>query len=375
MRDALDQQELRAINQVNTLLLSPFAFDSFDGWRHAVNASVRELLGADSVGFLLPGPVGQPMYSAEHPAENMAAFPGLVPPDLSDGTPIWVVGLRMQVASMSTAYGPDLPRYLSSAYYNEFAAPNGAAYTASLIAPLESIRAASDLAPMPTSPLGVTALQVWRERAGSEFDERALALLSLLAPAFESGVDAVLRMGALQREMVRTIDDHDLAVLLVGPDGLVRHRSRSLDALLAREPLSDMLWEQIRQFAIRAVGSPLMQGWGAPSHTIHAALGAYHLRLSRMARHEWSGPLTLISVDPPRARMRSDAELRSAFGLTEAEVRVARAVGRGSTNPEMAEQFGVSVHTIRRQVESVFRKLGVSARAAVAARLVESAAR
>jgi len=38
----------------------------------------------------------------------------------------------------------------------------------------------------------------------------------------------------------------------------------------------------------------------------------------------------------------------------------------GAGNQEIAERLGTSVHTVRRHVEAIFSKFGVSARAAVA---------
>jgi DNA-binding NarL/FixJ family response regulator len=53
----------------------------------------------------------------------------------------------------------------------------------------------------------------------------------------------------------------------------------------------------------------------------------------------------------------------SLMGVTRQEQRVVLLVERGLTNPEIAELLGVSRHTIRNQVASVFSKLQVSRRA------------
>jgi DNA-binding NarL/FixJ family response regulator len=51
------------------------------------------------------------------------------------------------------------------------------------------------------------------------------------------------------------------------------------------------------------------------------------------------------------------------MGVTRQEQRVVHLVERGLTNPEIAALLGVSRHTIRNQVASVFSKLQVSRRA------------
>ncbi len=56
-----------------------------------------------------------------------------------------------------------------------------------------------------------------------------------------------------------------------------------------------------------------------------------------------------------------------AAGLTEAERRVAEQVLRGLSNHRIAQRRGVSQRTVANQVASLFRKLGVSSRAELAA--------
>ena len=51
------------------------------------------------------------------------------------------------------------------------------------------------------------------------------------------------------------------------------------------------------------------------------------------------------------------------MGVTRQEQRVVHLVERGLTNPEIAGVLGVSIHTIRNQLASVFSKLQVSRRA------------
>ena len=71
--------------------------------------------------------------------------------------------------------------------------------------------------------------------------------------------------------------------------------------------------------------------------------------------------------------MRESAEVRSSdspldswltlMGVTRQEQRVVHLVERGLTNAEIAHLLGVSRHTIRNQLASVFTKLEVSRRA------------
>lgn len=57
-----------------------------------------------------------------------------------------------------------------------------------------------------------------------------------------------------------------------------------------------------------------------------------------------------------------------AVALTEAEVAVKALVLEGCSNAEIAKRRGVSVRTVANQLQSLFKKLGVSSRAELSAR-------
>ena len=333
-----------------------------------MNGAVTELVGADSAGFLLPGVDAAPMYSAEHPAENMAAFPELTPPNLLDGTPIWLVGLRKQVTSMTTAYEAELPRYLASEYYNTFAAPNGAAFTASIIAPLAPVIA--EVGPNSGVPGAATALQLWRDRRGREYDERSLATLRLLLPSFRSGVDAARRRDPFGSTW-RVIDELGQAVVAVDTKGRFAHCTGGFERLLAREPQQAPLLDGIRALA-SDVRRQLRTGRPARTErTLRTPTTRYQVTVAIAPGAPPSESMLLAAVTPCALVSRTDDDLRTRYGLTLAEIRVARLIAEGLSSPQIGKQLAVSVHTIRRQTEAVYRKLSISSRAALPALLVE----
>jgi len=63
----------------------------------------------------------------------------------------------------------------------------------------------------------------------------------------------------------------------------------------------------------------------------------------------------------------SDDDLRERFGLTARQIAVARLLGEGYSNAEIAQQLSVSYFTARNHTEQVLGKLGVGTRAAVGA--------
>lgn len=71
----------------------------------------------------------------------------------------------------------------------------------------------------------------------------------------------------------------------------------------------------------------------------------------------------LTSADLPVAR-RVSRSAPSGAGLSEREIDVLRVISRGASNKEAARELTISPSTVRTHVESVFRKLGCSTRAA-----------
>jgi DNA-binding CsgD family transcriptional regulator len=58
----------------------------------------------------------------------------------------------------------------------------------------------------------------------------------------------------------------------------------------------------------------------------------------------------------------------SAVVLTSREIEVLAALGNGLTNKETARRLGISPHTVKFHIESIFRKLGVATRAEAVAK-------
>ncbi|HSB42892.1 MAG TPA: LuxR C-terminal-related transcriptional regulator, partial [Methylomirabilota bacterium] len=58
---------------------------------------------------------------------------------------------------------------------------------------------------------------------------------------------------------------------------------------------------------------------------------------------------------------------RAPGGLTAREVEVLRLVAEGKTNREIAKMLALSDHTVRRHLQNIFNKIGVSSRAAATA--------
>jgi len=72
--------------------------------------------------------------------------------------------------------------------------------------------------------------------------------------------------------------------------------------------------------------------------------------------------LTVRAGEPPRPSFEAVGEGEPAL-LTPREVDVLAAIGNGSSNKAVARRLGISEHTVKFHVESLFRKLGAASRA------------
>jgi DNA-binding NarL/FixJ family response regulator len=73
-----------------------------------------------------------------------------------------------------------------------------------------------------------------------------------------------------------------------------------------------------------------------------------------------------LGAAPELARVRG-LEPRDGHGLTKRELEILRVLATGKSNREIAAALVISDHTVRRHIQNIFAKLGVSSRAAATA--------
>lgn len=86
---------------------------------------------------------------------------------------------------------------------------------------------------------------------------------------------------------------------------------------------------------------------GAESHMLAAQPGTVRLVTSKLAGHTLR--VELLPVAVPDA-------------LTARQQEVAERLSQGMRNQQIAESLGISLHTVRRHLEQIFRRLGVNNR-------------
>ena len=94
-----------------------------------------------------------------------------------------------------------------------------------------------------------------------------------------------------------------------------------------------------------------------------AEAAALELEAARSVFEQLGAAPDLARIDSLAAGARSG----SAHGLTARELEVLRLVAAGKSNRQIAAELVISDHTVRRHLQNIFAKLGVSSRAAATA--------
>lgn len=366
----LSSAEIEKLARAMQLLLSPLAHPSVDAWRSAVNHELKELLHADSAGFFLPLEHGPALYSEEHDPAELARYTDYLPPPLPDGRSIYELIVHTPVSPISQVYGRDYDIYLKSPYYNEYAGKNGAHDTLFMCAPVVARE----------TPIPLALMHLWHGRPdGRRFGEREFSLLRLLHPAFRAGVEMQLHLGGQRGRLVDSLDALGVAAALYDQAGERLHKTPALSAILATDPEADRLRAELVAVVGRALA--ILRGGGTCATTLPTGPVVSEVRtatatyLARAALHRdpTAGPddMVLGVLERLTPMPRSDDELRAAYDLTRAELRVARLLARGRSNADIAATLHISPHTARHHTERILFKLDASSRAEVGPKLFQ----
>ncbi len=134
--------------------------------------------------------------------------------------------------------------------------------------------------------------------------------------------------------------------------------------------------QRLRREVLRCLGTATGHGDCAGHDVIAYRNDGTELRLMVMPVHpdmhatDWlPGPSAFAAVfihDQTLAPEIDETALIRLYGFTEAEARVAAAVACGDGPEELADQLGVSVHTVRTQLKAAMRKTGTRRQSALA---------
>jgi DNA-binding CsgD family transcriptional regulator len=263
------------------------------------------------------------------------------------------------------------------AYYSEFLPKGGLRYflAGSLI----------------RSPLENAAIAVQRSPGQGHVDEAEVKLMRRLLPHIQQayGTTRQLRSAVQSKHMLEeTFDWLPDATLLVGEDGLVLFANAAAQAFARRGDGIRIVRGRLDFSASSAAGSyeralaavqRLKQGLGAltPAEDFHVPASgggaAYLVSVRPMGpasgHHRHGNPLALVFIRALSQEPDGRLLARAAFGLTEAEADLARALVEGVPLSLYAEQRHLSMNTVYTHLRHIKAKTGTQRMSELVGRL------
>jgi DNA-binding CsgD family transcriptional regulator len=373
---ALTAAERAALTAAQRVLLSPHDYAAPNDWCTAASESLRPLFGHDRLQAVMDAPPVAPFYleglDRAVIEAYLAYYVGRDPsatPLLSN--PVSRTGLAVRQA------GREASVFYRSEVYNDYYRPNGMVHGYCMVAG----GGGGTLLPR-----GRATLVVSRPVPDEETtDRRRRAMLSLLQPAFEAGIHALIRAGTAAAALACGLEALGQPLLAAGPDGGPPWTTAALAEALAEEPAREVVLGRARALLQRTVAlgrhrppSSFVPGKGMDtvvhplSETVRTPAGAWRLRPVLFGEGIAGRPLAAIAVERVAPALPAPNALVERFGLTPQEARVALLLAERRRNTEVAEALGVRPATARRHTERVLEKLGVHSRDAVRAALLDA---
>jgi DNA-binding CsgD family transcriptional regulator len=230
------------------------------------------------------------------------------------------------------------------------------------------------------------SLLVLRSR-GASLDDEDMFALRCLHPHFATALRGV-RM--LQREHVtrlalqKMLARFPVGVLLLDWDGSLLYKNSAATEACARWNFGEdahslhaakvfrlpkEIVKACRALAVRNAEDGFELSSASVSSSVVKGARAL-VQTVRFGGQPLSRPRYLVHFEPPTsATSPSDRKLGLLLRLTPREREIVELLVKGYGNAEMAQELGKSLHTVKKQLQGVFRKMAVSSRAKLIASL------
>jgi DNA-binding CsgD family transcriptional regulator len=222
------------------------------------------------------------------------------------------------------------------------------------------------------------SVSLYRDRSGSEFSPSDLDILRFLRPHIQRAFKLHSQFASLQARSAgfeAALDMHPAGVIFLGAEGQVVLMNRAAsafvserdgllanhDGLRAERPAeSALLQKAIRQAASTSNGNGLSAGGTVlVSRRTRPPLQILVSPIGNSAITSQAVAAIAFITDPAQRQRPTRDVLKARFGLTPAECRVAMLSSDGHAPRQIANMIGVTDHTVRSQIKSIFSKTGV----------------
>ena len=361
----LSESDLSALSALASVLLSPLDSESIDDWRRDACQALEKVVGGDSR-FFLSAPLSgvATMWDDGLPEPLRIAYSASFAQD--EGTKR-ALRARVTAYNQTSIVAGDWDGYHRDPFVNELFLPHGVHDTIGLVTQIETETLAG--AEWCRFQLGAVRAPYGTDR----FGETGLAMMRLVAPAFEAGVATLLAAGAWRASLAGALDAVLAPAWVFSARGdVVKHRNASAAHLLTEEPEAALVEEAVAALAKKLARPPEHSksrpdpiGTLQATSTIRTASAAYQLQGSHVTAPRLGPGRTILIVARRAAAKAADrTALRDRFGLTPREADVAALIFDGLATTDIARRLSISVHTARRHVEQLLKKLGVHSRGA-----------
>ena len=351
----LTEQDLARAEAAAKLLLSPLEYADLNGWRSDVMHSLQELVGAELGAFLLPGAGGEPLYDTTGTPSEDREYLSLSEPVFREFKIVEKLG-QDHVATITSMMEGKRSNFTNTTYFQEFLKSKRCFESISLAA---GDGHTGDISVMPH-------VHLHKSREEERFAERDMALLRLLLPAFQAGVEIVQRVRERREGLLRVLDKLGDAIVLVSAGGEVLHVSRAVSDMAARDAQFNRVEADMVRTARDASRSERTLAGAPLVSDVATAAARYRMRTSLFSDELIDRePAVLVSVERMTPMLPTVAQLRELHGLTRRQAEVALLLANGMTDNAIAEKLFISPHTARNHSKRVLVKLGVHSRAAV----------
>ena len=215
-------------------------------------------------------------------------------------------------------------------------------------------------------------------RSSREFADEDLQFLRAVTPHLQRAVrlhQALAFSDAMRRSFGEVADGAQMGVILLDARGAVLHLNSEAArmvqlkdglgiadgrlvpaALRARQALNALVAD-----ALRAGKDPASSGGGSVCVERPSGALPFHVLVSPMRSSDRflmqrRAVATILITDPTTQRTLDPVQLRAVYGLTEAELGVARGIAAGQSPKRIASLLGVSVNTVKTHLKSLFSK-------------------
>ncbi len=364
----LDSKMRERFAATQRAMLAPLSYAGVEAWQLAINKNIRELFGADHLVAFVTDESGFEFYSDDIDRPALEPIRSLFRGYDDAGFAVFAVADGDPAGSKYVEGFHRFRRAIGSgAYHDEhdvsLMMKNTPLFQATFMrAELRHMLGIST----PLAVGEVTTAIGFESRESRGYGQDGRDMLSMLVPAYEAGIQTWRRLAAV-RDL---ITDMAKPVVVLDRSGSVLFESKSFNSMLSGALEPHQLLDAIRRF-----GKGL-HGWqsrrkgksGRPTTTDAT------FRSGTATFRFWGSPLTspilsresvMVFVERTDAVLPSRASIQERFKLSPRESEVTLLVAQGLTNADIASKLFISVHTVRRHLEQVLKKLGVRSRSAV----------